>query len=83
MNNFEHGKQKRQEILDFIVSYIKQHGYPPTIREIGRGVNLRSTSTVHSHMQKMIASGVIETDDELITPRAIRVVGYEFKKVGE
>ena len=76
----EQGELKRQEILDFIVSYIKQHGYPPTVREIGKGVNLKSTSSVHSHLKKMVDDGVIKNDG---APRTIMVIGYEFKKVSD
>ena len=79
------GIEKRQEILDFIISYITLHGYPPSIREIGAGVGLKSTSSVHRHILKMLDEGMIETDvDSLIggtgSPRAIRVPGYKFVK---
>jgi SOS-response transcriptional repressor LexA len=85
MTQTEHGQMKRQEILDFIISYITLHGYPPSIREIGKGVGLKSTSTVHRHILKMLDDGMIETDvDSLIggtgSPRAIRVPNYKFVK---
>ena len=67
----------RQKIYDFIVEYIKGHGYPPTFREIGAGVGLKSTQSVNYHLQKMFVSGDLETD-HLQCPRAIRVPGYEF-----
>lgn len=72
--------ETRNKILEFIVSYIKQHGYSPTVREIGQGVNLKSTSSVHRHLQKLLQEGKIETDAGLNTPRAIRVTGYRFVK---
>lgn len=73
----EQGKGKRNEILDFIIAYTTEHGYPPTVREIGEGVNLKSTSSVHTHLMKMVDEGMIETDG---TPRAIRIPGYKFVK---
>ena len=74
--------ETRNKILEFIVSYIKQHGYSPTVREIGQGVNLKSTSSVHRHLQKLLSEGKIETDAGLNVPRAIRVPGYRFVKEG-
>jgi repressor LexA len=79
-NNILQGKEKRQKMFDFIVSYIEQHGYPPTIREIGEGVNLKSTSSVHAHLLKMADEGMIETDEGFGVPRAIRIPGYKFVK---
>ena len=73
----------KQKIYDFIVDYIQEHGYPPTVREIGAGVGLRSTSSVYSHLQKMIDTGMLETDAGESAPRAIRVPGYKFVKDNE
>ena len=71
----------RVRIRQFIIYYISSNGYPPTVREIWNGIGLKSTSTVHSHLQNMRLIGVIE--GEIDKPRAIRVPGYEFvKKVG-
>ena len=67
----------RQKIYDFIVQYITEHRYPPTVREIADGVGLKSIQSVNYHIQKMLASGELETDHEQC-PRAIRVPGYEF-----
>jgi len=72
--------KKNKEILDFIVSYIKENGYPPVVREIGDGVNLKSTSAVHSYLMQMNKEGSIETNGK---PRAIKVIGYEFRKIGQ
>ena len=77
MNSVEQGIKKRQEMLDFIVAYITEQGYPPTVREIGAGVNLKSTSSVHTHLIHMVDEGLIETDG---SPRAIRIPGYKFVK---
>jgi SOS-response transcriptional repressor LexA len=51
------GVAKRQQILDFIGCYQSNHGSPPSYREIGAEVGLLSSSTVSSHVQKLIAAG--------------------------
>jgi len=56
----------RQAILDFIRDYPRQ--YPPTVREIGAGVGL-SSSTVHSHITKLVKLGLIERKPN--SPRCI------------
>lgn len=80
MTEIKHGEHIRARILDTIIEYIKKHGYSPSVREIGEMVNLKSSSTVHAHLKIMLDLGVIETDSEFSTPRAIRVPGYEFVK---
>lgn len=77
MNNKKHGEQVRQKILDYIIEFIKEHGYPPSRREICDGIGLKSTSSVQSHMERMIDQGIIEVDADY-SPRAIRVPGYKF-----
>ena len=74
---------KDEEILQVIIGYIKEHGYSPTTREIGDAVGLRSTSTVHFRLKRMIESGLLESDENFGSPRAIRVPGYEFVKKGK
>ncbi len=73
--------ETRKRILEFIISYIKEHGYSPTVREIGAGVYLGSTSTVHEHLKIMLNEGIIESDAGLGCPRAIRVPGMKFVEV--
>lgn len=76
-----HGKKVRERILNMIILYIQEHGYPPSFREIGAGVGLQSTSSVKSHIDKMIVAGMLETDaEERNAPRALRVPGYKFVK---
>lgn len=77
----EQGNYARKRIVTFIVRYLEEHGYPPTVSEIGDGVGLSSKSAVHAHLKKMIFDGVLETDAPPGTPRAIRVPGYRFVKV--
>ena len=59
----EKGKisNKQQEILDFIKSRILEKGYPPTVREICETVKLKSTSSVHSHLETLEKNGYISS----------------------
>ena len=50
---------KQQQIYDYILSFTAQHGYPPSVREIGAAVGLKSPSTVHFHMKGLEEAGVI------------------------
>lgn len=68
----------KEYILKFIKDYFKEHGYAPTVREICTGVGLKSTSSVHAHLVKMMELGMIETDAGISSPRAIRVPGMKF-----
>ena len=77
----DHGIEMRQKIKEAIVQYICEHGYSPSVREIGKMVGLKSTCTVHNHLVIMFEQGMIETDCDLSSPRAIRVPGYEFVKI--
>ena len=74
------GIKIRERILAAIISYIEQHGYPPTVREISDMVGLKSTSSTQSHLIRMKADGMIETDAPEFSTRAIRVPGYKFVK---
>lgn len=76
----ERGKMIREVILREIVGYIEVHGYPPTMREIGKLVGLKSIANVHRHIEIMRDLGMIETDEEKVSARAIRVPGYRFVK---
>ena len=51
--------RKQQEIYDYIFSFTNEHGYPPSVREIGAAVGLKSPSTVHFHMKGLEEAGVI------------------------
>lgn len=50
----------QQQIYNFLVSYIRSRGYPPSVREIGEAVGLKSPSTVHFHLKHLEEAGVIE-----------------------
>ncbi|MDD5938289.1 MAG: transcriptional repressor LexA [Clostridiales bacterium] len=54
---------KQAEIYDFILQYTRANGYPPSVREIGAAVNLKSPSTVHFHLKKLEAEGYIQKAD--------------------
>lgn len=74
------GEETREKILQCIIQYIEKHGYPPSVREIGELVGLRSTASVHKQLHLMFEIGMLETDGMWGTPRAIRVPGYKFVK---
>lgn len=50
---------KQQQIYDYILQFTNKHGYPPSVREIGAAVGLKSPSTVHFHMKGLEEAGVI------------------------
>ena len=62
---------KRQEILEFIGSSLRDRGYPPSVREIGEAVGLTSSSTVHAHLAVLQREGYLRRDPS--KPRAIEV----------
>lgn len=68
-------------IQRYVIKYLLEHGYSPSVREIGDAVGLRSTSTVHFHIKRMLENGMLESDAEYGSPRAIRVPGYKVVKV--
>ena len=70
--------KRQREIFDYIGSYLKQHGYPPTVREIGKAVGLHSSSTVHAHLSKLESLGVLRRDPT--KPRAIEVLVERAKR---
>jgi len=66
---------KQTEIYDFILQYTRQYGYPPSVREIGFAVNLKSPSTVHFHMKKLEAEGLMRAEAKRPLPRLPRRIG--------
>ncbi len=67
---------KQQEILDFIKNEILNRGYPPAVREICEAVHLKSTSSVHSHLETLEKNGYIRRDPT--KPRAIEIIDDQF-----
>ena len=67
---------KQSEILEYIKEQILTKGYPPAVREICNAVNLKSTSSVHSHLETLEKNGYIRRDPT--KPRAIEIVDDSF-----
>jgi repressor LexA len=64
--------KRQQEIFDFIKRYSGEHGYPPTVRDIGKAIGLTSSSTVHAHLANLEKLGLLKRDPT--KPRAIEVL---------
>ena len=62
---------RQHAILEFLHESVEQHGYPPTVREIGEAVGLRSPSTVHAHLAHLERAGLLRRDPT--KPRAIEL----------
>lgn len=67
---------KQAEILEYIKNEILSKGYPPAVREICDAVGLRSTSSVHSHLETLERNGYIRRDPT--KPRAIEIIDDNF-----
>lgn len=65
--------EKQQQILDFVNSQVEEKGYPPSVREICSAVGFKSTSTVHSYLERLEKNGLINKDPT--KPRALKVLG--------
>jgi repressor LexA len=63
--------ERQRAILDYLHEYVEQHGYPPTVREIGQAVGLRSPSTVHAHLAQLERAGLLRRDPT--KPRALEL----------
>lgn len=70
---------KQQEILDYIKDEILKRGYPPAVREICEAVHLKSTSSVHAHLETLEKNGYIRRDPT--KPRAIEICDDNFQMV--
>lgn len=64
--------KRQQEIFEFIKRYSSKHGYPPTVRDIGKAVGLASSSTVHAHLANLEKLGLLRRDPT--KPRAIELL---------
>jgi repressor LexA len=71
--------KRQQEIFDFIKRYSARHGYPPTVRDIGKAIGLTSSSTVHAHLANLEKLGALRRDPT--KPRAMEVLIDQAKKV--
>lgn len=79
--SMEYGKisKKQKEILEYIKSEIINRGFPPAVREICEAVHLKSTSSVHAHLETLEKNGYIKRDPT--KPRAIEIVDDNFNLV--
>ena len=68
--------KKQQEILDYMKNEILNRGFPPSVREICEAVNLKSTSSVHAHLESLEKNGYIRRDPT--KPRAIEILDDNF-----
>ena len=64
--------KRKEEIYNFIVKYKEENGFPPSIREIGNHVNLKSTSSVHQHLASLEDLGYIKIHRDV--PRGIQIL---------
>lgn len=71
--------KKQTEILEYIKSQILNKGYPPSVRDICEAVELKSTSSVHSHLETLEKNGYIRRDPT--KPRAIEIIDDNFNLV--
>ena len=71
--------KRQQEILAYIIGQILEKGYPPTVREIGNAVKLKSSSSVQAHLDTLEKAGYIRRNSSL--PRAIEVCNDSFQKL--
>jgi repressor LexA len=71
--------KRQKEIFDYIRKYAGKHGYPPTVREIGKAVGLHSSSTVHAHLANLEKIGLLKRDPT--KPRAIELLVDRARKM--
>jgi repressor LexA len=70
--------ERQRAILDYLRGFVDEHGYPPTVREIGEAVGLRSPSTVHAHLAQLERAGLLRRDPT--KPRAMEVLADKAKR---
>ena len=64
--------KRQKEIFDFVKTYAGEHGYPPTVRDIGKAIGLTSSSTVHAHLANLEKAGLLRRDPS--KPRALELL---------
>ena len=72
MRKTSKSSDRQKEIFQFIKAFLLEKGYPPSVREIGEAVGLKSSSTVHSYLSRLEANGMIKRDPT--KPRAIDIL---------
>ena len=71
-------QERQDQIFEIIQSYMKENGYPPSVRDIGDMANLKSSSTVHGYITKLVEAGRIKRDEEI--PRGITLADEPARK---
>lgn len=71
----------QQMIYDFVVAFQLERGYPPSVREICKGVGLSSTSTVHGHLTRLERKGFLQRDPS--KPRAVAIPALQNQRRGQ
>src|SRR3712207_5954585 len=71
--------KRQKEIFEFVKRYSSQHGYPPTVRDIGKAIGLTSSSTVHAHLANLEKLGLLRRDPS--KPRAIELLVEKAKEI--
>jgi repressor LexA len=71
--------KRQREIFEYVKRYGQEHGYPPTVRDIGKAIGLTSSSTVHAHLANLEKLGLLRRDPT--KPRAIEVLADKAKAV--
>jgi repressor LexA len=71
--------KRQEEIFEFIKHYSGRHGYPPTVRDIGKAIGLTSSSTVHAHLANLEKLGLVRRDPT--KPRALELLGEAARKL--
>ena len=66
--------KKQQEILDYMKNEILNRGFPPSVREICEAVNLKSTSSVHSHLEALEKNGYIRREPSPVQSRSLMII---------
>lgn len=72
------GKSTLSRVYEYIIDYITDNGYAPSVRDICNGIELNSTATVYHYLEILEDRGLIEMKEK--ASRAIKVVGYHFEK---
>ena len=72
MRKTQTSSERQKEIFQYIKSFLLEKGYPPSVREIGKAVGLKSSSTVHGYLSRLEENGMIKRDPT--KPRAIDIL---------
>ena len=81
-NNIKEITEKQNNVLDFIKKFTATHGYPPSIREIGKALGLSSPATVHTHVKKLCNAGYLKVDNNKFRAMEI-LVDNEYEEKNE